>query len=230
MNKELLLKILKIIVNILDKILEEVDERGGAENEPKNEAETTETVQACIFPMDYLRVTQGRNIGTHRGSKAVDFGGKDQGKDVLYAPCDMRVIRVRKNANGELYTESTKPVKLADGSTDYARFLFLHDPQAEVNWEKGDIILKGDGFYREGGMGAGNPNKFRAHVHIEAGKGKWNTETPLHYRTDERDDDGNYTYSIENPANLEDIFYISNETKILEKGGYSWKNISSQVL
>lgn len=167
--------------------------------------------------MEFLRVTQGELDGySHGGSLAMDFGGKDGGADKLYCPCDMVVKRCRRNANGELYLESTLPVEFADGTTDYARLLCMHD--SKFNVAEGSILKQGDYFYDEGGMGSGNPNKFGTHCHIEAGKGKWKscTQSP----------NSRGTYVIENQAHLYDLFILGDDVQILDGAGYPWKRVS----
>lgn len=212
LDKELMKKILKIIIKILDYLFEEIIETG-APVEPEQMQQSD--YENFLFPMEYLRVTQGENTGTHLGSKAMDFGGKDTGRDELYAPCTMRVVRIRENRNGEIYFESTRPVRFADGSLDYARLLCLHDDS--TTFEVGDIIQQGDYFYSEGGMGGGDPHKFNNHVHIEAGKGKW--ENAKHFLVPGTRD----KYTIENPSSLYDLFFLPRDTIEYDGGGYSWK-------
>lgn len=174
-------------------------------------------MQKFKFPMEYLRVTQGEYSSySHAGSLAMDFGGKDTGADKLYCPCDMVVKRCRHNANGELYLESTLPVRFADGTTDYARILCIHDSQFNVT--EGAILKQGDYFYDEGGMGSGNPKAFGTHCHIEAGKGKWKS------CTQSKNSAG--TYVIENQSHLYDLFILGDDVQILDGGGYNWKTVS----
>ena len=181
--------------------------------------------QKFKFPMEFLRVSQGENDSfSHAGSLAMDFGGKDGGADRLYCPCDMVVKRCRRNANGELYLESTLPVEFADGTTDYARLLCIHDNAFNV--VEGRVLKQGDYFYDEGGMGSGNPAAFATHVHIEAGKGKWKscTQAP----------NSKGTYVIENQSHLYDLFILGDdvvkmkdpETGEVLDGGYPWKRVS----
>lgn len=173
-------------------------------------------MQKFKFPMEYLRVTQGElDSYSHAGSLAMDFGGKDGGADKLYCPCDMVVKRCRHNANGELYLESTLPVEFADGTADYARLICLHDNAFNVT--EGQVLLQGDYFYDEGGMGAGKPGKFANHVHIEAGKGKWKSCT--------QSTNAQGTYVIENQSHLYDLFILGDDVEILDGGGYDWKRV-----
>lgn len=173
--------------------------------------------QKFKFPMETLRVTQGElDNYSHAGSLAMDFGGKDTGADRLYCPCDMLVKRCRKNANGELYLESTLPVEFADGTTDYARLLCVHD--SVFNVAEGQVLKQGDYFYDEGGMGSGNPKAFATHVHMEAGKGKWKscTQSP----------NSKGTYVIENQSHLYDLFILGDDVEILDGDWYPWKTVS----
>lgn len=209
MNKDLAMKILKFILKLLDYIFEELVEIGAPEEPKKEEPEN------FLFPMEYLRVTQGENTGSHVGGKAMDFGGRDQGKDALYCPCEMKVIRIRPNRNGEVYLESTKPVKFADGTVNYARLLLIHDDTLQ-NYKEGDILKQGDYFYLEGGMSGGVRGKLANHVHIEGGKGKW--VKAIHYLVPGTQD----KYSIENPESLNKLFIVPKDTIILEDGGYKW--------
>lgn len=203
-------KILKILIKLLDYLFEEVIEIGAPE-EPIQETK----IQEFLFPMEYLRVTQGENQGSHLGGKAMDFGGRDQGKDALYCPCEMKVKRIRENRNGEVYLESTSPVKFADNTIDYARLLLIHD-DTEQNYAVGDILQQGDYFYLEGGMSGGIKQKLANHVHIEGGKGRW--KECKHYLVPGTKD----KYTIENPESLHKLFFVPKETIILETGGYKW--------
>lgn len=76
-------------------------------------------MERARFPMEFLRVTQGPNVGSHAGSKAMDFGGKDTGKDPIYAPFTGKFVRVRKDSSHESYLESLEPVEFANGVVDY---------------------------------------------------------------------------------------------------------------
>lgn len=171
----------------------------------KEESEKDEEPQLCYFPMQHLRITQSENIGSHRNSLAMDFGGKDVFKDVLYAPCDIKIIRVREKANGEVYAESLKPVLFADGTIDYLHILLLHDNNT-FNLKVGDIIKQHHPFYQEGGMYCGDPCYYANHVHIEAGKGKW--INPIQYKN------SSGTYVCENQNHLYSLFWLKKGTTV----------------
>ena len=163
--------------------------------------------------MEYLRVTQGeKGTYSHKGSLAMDFGGRDGGSDKLFAPCDMVVKRCRADATGEMYLESTQKVLFADGTVDFARLLCIHD--AVFNKKVGDVVKQGEHFYDEGGMGSGKPNKFATHVHIEAGKGRWKSTT--------QSKNSSGTYVCERQESLYNLFILGEDVQVLDGGGYKW--------
>lgn len=130
-------------------------------------------MEKAYFPMDILHVTQGENgNASHKGSLAMDFGGKDTGADKIYAPCTMRIVRVRKDSSHEIYAESVEPVQWADGTADYMNFTFMHDNSINANVKTGAIIRQGEYFADEGGFGRGQAGRFANHLHLEVGKGK----------------------------------------------------------
>lgn len=210
MNNKTIVKLifkafLAFVESLIDLFQEEIG--GGKEEE---ESDT----QLCYFPMKYLRITQEENTGSHRNSLAMDFGGKDAAKDVLYAPCDLKVIRVRDKANGELYCESLSPVLFADGTKDFLHILLLHDNNT-YNLKAGDIIYQHDAFYREGGMYDGDPYYYANHVHIEAGKGKWKNAVQTKNAAG--------TYVSENQEHLYNLFWLKRGTINLNDTTHKFK-------
>lgn len=130
-------------------------------------------MQKAYFPMDVLRITQGENGSTsHKGSLALDLGGRDAGKDKVFAPCDMKIVRARTDSSHETYAESIEPVLWADGTEAYINFTFMHDDYLNGNNKAGAIVKQGEHFFDEGGFGRGQVGKFGAHLHLEVGRGK----------------------------------------------------------
>lgn len=121
-------------------------------------------MERARFPMEFLRVTQGPNVGSHAGSKAMDFGGKDTGCDAVYAPFTGRVARVRTDSSHETYFESLEPVEYADGTVDYMTVTLMHDNVLDVR--AGQVLHQGEKIGDEGGFGGGRPGRFGAHLHL----------------------------------------------------------------
>ena len=148
----------------------------------------------------------------------MDLGGKDTGRDVAFAPCDLRVVRVRPNANGEVYVESTSKVELRDGTKDYVHFLLMHTEN--FNYKVGRRIKQFTPFYTEGGMGRGRRGYFGSHIHIEGGKGKW--RSPYQYQNKYG------TYISENMDHLYNLFFVDDtKTKVLNDAGHKWVHTSN---
>lgn len=171
-------------------------------------------MQKAYFPMDVLRVTQGRGVGSHRGTYAFDFGGKDSGKDKVYAPCDMKIVRVRTGGDsGEVYAQSVEPVLLPDGTTSVLHFTFIHDDSFNSNCTVGAVIKQGEYFYDEGGKSGGKAGVYAAHLHLEVGKG---TSPKKQVKN------GYGCWMTPNTAPIEELLWIQSDATILSTGGYSW--------
>ncbi len=178
-------------------------------------------MQKARFFMEHLKVTQkyGFNLDgsakdsySHKGSWALDLGGEDGGRDKCYCPFDAKVVRVRSEANGEMYIESVEPVMWADGRQDYAKILLLH--AENFLYKEGDIIPQGAHFYDEGGMGRGQANYFASHVHVECGVGKWKNATQ------HQNEYG--TWIIEDQVPVHQMLMLGPDVTVHEDGGYEW--------
>lgn len=169
-----------------------------------------EALQKALFFMDHLRITQDENGRySHTGSKAIDWGGKDTGSDVVYAPFDLVITRVRPRANGEVYVQSLNPVLCADGTTNIISMILIHGDNKHL--KAGQIIKQGVPFYREGGWGSNNPYKFGKHLHTEVAKGKINPrQSPNGLKSQ-----SGLVYTIDNQVAHRSIFFVKEDTEIL---------------
>ena len=169
-------------------------------------------MERARFPMEFLRVTQGPNTGSHAGSKAMDFGGKDTGCDVVYAPFTGRVARVRTNSSHETYFESLEPVEFADGTVDYMTVTLMHDNVFDVR--TGQVRHQGEKIGDEGGFGGGRPNRFGAHLHLEVSRGR-----NIAYQV--RNAQG--TYCTPQQVDIWSALWLGTDVQVLDGAGYSWK-------
>nr|DAJ99798.1 MAG TPA: Morphogenesis protein 1 hydrolase [Caudoviricetes sp.] len=169
-------------------------------------------MERARFPMEFLRVTQGPNTGSHAGSKAMDFGGKDTGCDVVYAPFTGRVARVRTNSSHETYFESLEPVEFADGTVDYMTVTLMHDNVLDVR--TGQVLHQGEKIGDEGGFGGGRPNRFGAHLHLEVSRGR-----NIAYQV--RNAQG--TYCTPQQVDIWSALWLGTDVQVLDGAGYSWK-------
>lgn len=132
------------------------------------------TYELLRFPMKTMNITQGNNGQySHQGVNALDIAGKDTGIEPTFAPCSMRYKWHDSAANGNaIFFESTAPVMFADGTIDYATFMFIHDNYigdilALAN--KGHVFAQWEEFGDEGTAGRATGN----HCHFEVAKGRY---------------------------------------------------------
>lgn len=131
------------------------------------------------YPFKTMRITQTYNGSTsHRphttGSPKdypIDEGGKDGGRDPLYAPCDVKIVRIYGVGTGgtnSMWVQSTEKVIFANGKTDYMTVQITHPNDSDLRRLKvGQIIKKREIICYEGTDGAtGN------HIHMSVGMGK----------------------------------------------------------
>jgi len=163
----------------------------------------------CIFPMQYLNITQGYGVGTHIGTYAVDNAGKDTGIDNAFAPFTGIVKRIYTKSSNVVWLESTEPVDFPDGYHGIATVMFVHD-NSVADLHVGQVVSQGTVFYQEGTSGNATGN----HVHIEIAKGPFT---------------GNGWYknsagwwTINNGVKPDKSFYITDSTIIKNTGGYTW--------
>lgn len=170
--------------------------------------------QVLIFPMEYMNITQGNNIGTHIGTNAIDCAGKDIGIDPTFAPCDMHYVTNDSPTNGNaIWFQSDHKVMFADGTIDYATFMFIHDNYI------GDILQvrsfkQGQEFGDEGTAGKATGN----HVHMEVAKGKY---SHMYARNAQG------TWHLPNNISA-DLAFVTDGTKIINKGNLTgWHDSST---
>lgn len=126
--------------------------------------------QLIKFPMKTMKITQGSNGQfSHQGVEALDLAGVNEGIEQAYAPVDMTLKYRDAAATGNaLFFESDRPVLFADGTIDYASFMFIHDNYVD---DLKSSYKQGEEFMDEGMAGYATGN----HIHFEVAKGKLTT-------------------------------------------------------
>ena len=170
-----------------------------------------------LFPMEYMRITQGYNEGTHIDSYAIDNAGKDTGISGIKAPFTGIIKKIYQNDANEVWIESKEIVEYPDGTKDYMNIMFAHDNDVS-NLFVGKEIKRGDIFYHEGTKGNATGN----HCHFECGKGKF-TDNGWHKN--------NHGYwSINNGKKPEECLWIDESIKIIDNHNYNFKKISTETV
>lgn len=171
--------------------------------------------QLLGFPMEYMNVTQGNNVGTHLGTNAMDNAGKDTGIDETIAPCDCHLVAYDTAQNGNaVFLQSDNKVLFRDGTVDYATFMFIHDNYIE-DIKRVRNFKQGDTFGDEGTTGYATGN----HSHIEVAKGKF---------THCYDRNAQGTYHLPNNVSA-DLAFVTDGTIIKNKATFANWTDSSHV-
>jgi len=173
-------------------------------------------VQKALFFMKVLRCTAGEDYTTHKGTYALDFGGRDGGKDLIFAPFDLKIKKIDRAAN-TVFFESLEKVETPT-FIDYVcgRFAHCDDSDMLSNCYVGAVIKQGEAFYREGGKGSGVNGKFATHVH--AGAYWYNVGN------------GNYSMlSSGGKQHIYDVLFVPDDVQIVKtndyKDKYPWRRM-----
>lgn len=170
-----------------------------------------------IFPMKYIRITQGYNEGTHKDSYAIDNAGIDTNISEVKAPFTGIIKKIYQNDANEVWLESKDIVEYPDGTKDYMTIMFAHDNNINDLFVGKEIKQK-EVFYHEGTKGNTTGN----HCHIECGQGKF-TENGWH-----KNNSG--YWSINNGKSPEQCLWIDDENIVLNDYNYNFKKISTDTV
>ena len=181
-------------------------------------------MQKALFFMQTLRCTAGEEYSTHKGTYALDFGGSDGGKDLIYAPFDLKIKKIDKAAN-TVFFESLEKVETPT-FTDYVcgRFAHCNDADMLSNCYAGTVIKQGEAFYREGGKGSGVNGKFAMHVHAVFARG--HLTGAYWYNVG----NGNYAMlSTGGKQHIYDVLFVPDDVQIIKtndyKDSYPWRRM-----
>ena len=183
----------------------------------KGQKSTRGGVQDFLCPFTDMYITQGSQMGTHRGTMANDVRGANAGvKYPYYAPCDCKLIWYDKS-NGQGMFQSIEKVRFANGNIDYATFVTAHDNSFDADKTMGQTIPQGN---QLGNMGdkAGNGGKVTGvHCHIEIAQHK--------YDISNWKKNGYGIYCFPNETDTDDCYFVDNTNIIYGMGG-NWKYLS----
>lgn len=122
-------------------------------------------IQDLLCPFEYFAISQASGVGTHKGTRAVDIGWKNNKYEPYYAPCDVKCVWIYPQ-NGQAMWQSLNKVRLANGNIDYVTFVTAHD--STFNAHVGQVVKQGTKLGNKGEKGA--PGNFHCHIEIALGK------------------------------------------------------------
>ena len=124
-----------------------------------------------------------------------------------FAPFNSVIVHIDRNyySCNAVWLESTSKVRYADGTYDYMTVCFMHDNDVSDLYV-GMGLKQGDWFYDSGTAG----NSTGIHIHVAAYRGKYNYSMRLG----------------SGDVFVEDAFFLSDDTYILNSYGLDWTVIS----
>lgn len=179
------------------------------------------------YPMKVMRITQGYDGKTsHYGHShgypsdyPVDEGGKDTGRDPMYAPCDLIVKRVygyKTSGVNTLFLQSRKKMLTPCGKFDYICMQVTHENDEDLKkYKAGDLIPAKTIICHEGTDGAsGN------HIHLSVGLGQFKGNG---WRQNNK---GKYVMTCTEVLKPEQAFYIDKSFTVIDwNGGIKWRSL-----
>ena len=165
-------------------------------------------MEKAKFPMPTMNITQGYNVGTHKGTFAIDCAGEDTGIDWVLAPFTGKVVKTLSGTYGNWYWfESIEPVLCANGEVTKLTCMFGHDNK--MRHKVGDIVKQGEHLCAEGKSGNASGN----HCHLEVGVGDF---VGTWYKN------GNGVYMLYNEVKPNEYLCLPDDYRIIKDGGYHW--------
>lgn len=172
-------------------------------------------IQDFLCPFTDMYITQGSNMGTHRGTMANDVRGSYAGvKYPYYAPCDCKLIW-RDVSNGQGMWQSLEKVRFANGNIDYATFVTAHDETFDA--QIGQVVRQGEQLGNMGSKAGGGAISTGVHCHIEIAQHK--------YDISNWKKNGYGIYCFPNETDTDDCYFVDNTNIIYGMGG-NWKYLS----
>lgn len=174
-------------------------------------------IQDFLCPFETMYITQGSNMGTHKGTMANDVRGAYPGvKYPYYAPCDCKLVWFDKS-NGQGMWQSIEKVRFANGNIDYATFVTAHDETFDADKTMGSTIPQGSQLGNMGNKAGGGAISTGVHCHIEIAQHKYDISN-WH-----KNAYGIWCFPDE--TDTDDCYFVDNTNIIYGMGG-NWKYLS----
>lgn len=171
-------------------------------------------MQKALFPILKTWESQPMNSGSHKDTKAIDFGVLNPYNNTkLIAPFDGKIVYVdSQEKGGGIAFESLEKVKYANGYEDYMTLWTGHDNKPP---KLGSIFKQGE-YYSDMGTAGG----VDIHCHLEVQKGKFRNPTKI---------TSVGSYKLENTIEPYNALLLREDT-FIKKTKYSWKREGDIIL
>ena len=163
-----------------------------------------------MCPMTEFKVTQVENVGTHLGTKSVDFASGTPGyRAPYYAPAKVKCVRSTPSS-GEATWQTVNKVHCPNGYFGVVTFETVHDDT--YNAYVGMVVNQG---VQLGNMGA-KGNATGVHVHLQFAQ----TADYSFFKN------GYGIYMFNSESYVDDTFYVD-DTNIIDGKAGNWRKIGS---
>ena len=164
-----------------------------------------------MCPMTTFKITQTENVGTHRGTKAVDFASETPGKRAAYyAPATVKCISTYPSS-GQAIWQTVNKVHCPNGYFGYVTFCTVHDDSFDAY--VGMVVQQG---HQLGNMGT-KGNTTGVHLHIEFIQSVYPGWIQNGY--------GVWTFNG-NESYVDDTFYVDDTNVITPMAG-NWRKVGA---
>lgn len=164
-----------------------------------------------MCPMTEFKITQVENVGTHLGTKAVDFASGTAGyRAPYYAPATVKCIKTIPSY-GEATWQTVNKVHCPNGYFGIVTFETVHDNS--FNAYVGMVVDQGEQLGNMGDAG----KAYGVHLHIEFTQ---SANTNMAYNSY-----GIYTFTA-TESYVDDTFYV-NDTNIIYGGQGNWRKCNA---
>lgn len=175
-------------------------------------------MQYAIIPMQNLKITNGRfEAGSHATRNAYDLAGINTGIENFTAPFDSRVAYVTSSSSVLIINTVRVKTKLGIFEPNTLMVYTFHDNDVS-DLSVNQYLTQGQVYYQEGDYGNATGN----HVHMQIATGNYDGSYPLiEISPDVWDLKGT-------KLNIEDVFYITDETNVIDDNGYTFSLIPDE--
>ena len=172
-------------------------------------------IQDFLCPFTDMYITQGSQMGSHRGTMANDVRGAEPGvRYPYYAPCDCKLIWFDKS-NGQGMWQSTEKVRFSNGNISFATWVTAHDNSFDADKTMGQTIQQGNQLGNMGDAAGGGAYVTGIHCHIEISQHQ--------YTINDWHKNSYGIWCFPNETDTDDCYFVDN-TNIIEGMGGSWKH------
>ena len=180
---------------------------------PGEQMRGDDNVEVCLFPMDYMYVTQLWGSGTysHCCGKPCDWASPNNSPYPVYAPFTGHIVARGQGTGNTLFYSSDNPVRTPSGDM-YVTVQMTHAIYGSIPTKS--HFTQGELMYKTGTQG----NVTGDHLHLDQCPGQNKTWTAYGVTCN----GGNYCYALPGSMAPNEIFFIDGRETMAYLGGLNF--------